>query len=58
MTTRSTPRKPQPVTSIQVIPAAWATAKQLADGDYQRLRIIDGRTILVLNRPGQFRRAR
>jgi hypothetical protein len=40
-----------PVTVSHVSAAAWVTAVTLAGGDRRRLRVIDGSTVLVINRP-------
>jgi hypothetical protein len=41
------------VTIITPDPAAWQAGLLLADGDVRRLRVIDSRTVLILNHQGR-----
>ena len=39
----------QEVTVTRPAPAAWQAALDIADGNPKRLRVVDARTVLVLN---------
>ena len=45
-------RPPGKVTATKVDPLAWQTALALAGGDARRLRVLDRRTVLVVNQAG------
>jgi hypothetical protein len=46
-------REQFPVVTSRVHPAAWVAALQLARGDRRRLRVVDDRTVIVINHPGR-----
>jgi hypothetical protein len=46
---RNSRRKPAPAVVKKVDTLAWLVAVALADGDEQRLRVIDTKTVLVSN---------
>jgi hypothetical protein len=49
--TRSKPDAPAPITATQLNPLALETALQAAVGDARRVRTIDERTVITVNRP-------